>query len=171
MIQNLIGCLLRLIGILKNVWPVNSDSVLSGGSPRYNIYKTRDGGYVAAAPLEDRFWNKFCEAIDLPENYIKMNDNQNEVIQKVRELIVLKDKNQWLQIFAKADCCCSIVKSMEEAINDNHFKIRDVFSKRIMNENGYEIPALPLPIDNQFKDNKVVKKSPALGAHNHLFNS
>ena len=87
-------------GFSKNVWPVNSDSVLSGGSPRYNIYKTRDGGYVAAAPLEDRFWNKFCEVIDLPEKYIKMDDNQNEVIQKVRELIVLKDKNQWFQIFA-----------------------------------------------------------------------
>jgi hypothetical protein len=40
-----------------------------------------------------------------------------------------------------------------------------------MNENSSEIPALPLPIDNQFRDNKVVKKAPALGAHNHLFNS
>ena len=158
-------------GFSKNVWPVNSDSVLSGGSPRYNIYKTRDGEYVAAAPLEDRFWNKFCEVIDLPEKYIKMDDNQNEVIQKVRELIVLKDKNQWFQIFAKADCCCSIVKSMEEAISDNHFKIRGIFSKKIMNENSSEIPALPLPIDNQFRDNKVVKKAPTLGAHNHLFNS
>ena len=29
-------------GFSKNVWPGNSDSVLSGGSPRYNIYKTRD---------------------------------------------------------------------------------------------------------------------------------
>ena len=100
-----------------------------------------------------------------------MNDNQNEVIQKVRELIVLKDKNQWFEIFAEADCCCSIVKSMEEAISDNHFKIRDIFSKKIKNENGSEIPALPLPIDNQFRDNKAVKKPPALGAHNHLFNS
>ena len=60
---------------------------------------------------------------------------------------------------------------MEEAISDNHFKIRDIFSKKIMNENSSEIPALPLPIDNQFRDNKVVEKAPALGAHNHLFNS
>ena len=30
-------------GFSKNKWPGNSDGVLSGGSPRYNIYKTRDG--------------------------------------------------------------------------------------------------------------------------------
>ena len=54
---------------------------------------------------------------------------------------------------------------------DTTFKIRDIFSKKIKNENGSEIPALPLPIDNQFRDNKAVKKPPALGAHNHLFNS
>ena len=46
-------------GFAHNKWPGNSDGVLSGGSPRYNIYKTSDGSYVAAAPLEDRFWKKF----------------------------------------------------------------------------------------------------------------
>ena len=40
-------------GFAHNKWPGNSDGVLSGGSPRYNIYKTSDGSYVAAAPLED----------------------------------------------------------------------------------------------------------------------
>ena len=56
-------------GFAKDDWPSNSDSILSGGSPRYNIYRTSDRGYVAAAPLEDRFWNKFCEVIDLPKKY------------------------------------------------------------------------------------------------------
>ena len=77
-------------GFSKNAWPNNSDSILSGGSPRYNIYETRDGGYLAAAPLEDRFWNKFCEVINLPKIYINMDDNPKKVIQRIRNIIKLK---------------------------------------------------------------------------------
>ena len=96
-------------GFSKNYWPGNADSILSGGSPRYNIYKTSDNAYLAAAPLEDRFWNKFCDTIDLPKKYINIKDNQLEVIQQVRNIIILKDKNYWFEVFNEADCCCSIV--------------------------------------------------------------
>ncbi|MDC0227084.1 CoA transferase [Alphaproteobacteria bacterium] len=156
-------------GFSKNDWPGNADSILSGGSPRYNIYKTSDNAYLAAAPLEDRFWNKFCEAIDLPKKYINIKDNQLEVIQQVRNIIILKDKNYWFEVFNEADCCCSIVKSLEEAINDNHFKVREIFSRKISNEEGKEIPALPVPIDNQFRKGKLREQSPKLGLHNNLF--
>ena len=156
-------------GFAHNKWPGNSDGVLSGGSPRYNIYKTSDGSYVAAAPLEDRFWNKFCEAIDLPKNYINMDDNPKKVIQRIRDIIKLKNKDHWFDVFEKADCCCSIVKSLEEAINDNHFKVREIFSRKILSEEGHEIPALPVPIDNQFRKAKIEEKAPKLGVHNDLF--
>ena len=156
-------------GFSKNDWPGNADSILSGGSPRYNIYKTSDNAYLAAAPLEDRFWNKFCEVIDLPKKYINIKDNQLEVIQQVRNIIILKDKNYWFEVFNEADCCCSIVKSLEEAINDNHFKVREIFSRKISNEEGKEIPALPVPIDNQFRKGKLREESPKLGLHNNFF--
>ena len=156
-------------GFAKDDWPSNSDSILSGGSPRYNIYRTSDGGYVAAAPLEDRFWNKFCEVIDLPKKYINIKDNQKEIIQKVRDLIILNDKNYWSKVFNKADCCCSIVKSMEEAISDKHFQVREVFSKKLTNDEGQEISALPIPIDNQFRKGKRVEGAPKLGIDNKLF--
>ena len=156
-------------GFSKNAWPGNADSILSGGSPRYNIYKTSDNAYLAAAPLEDRFWKKFCEVIDLPKKYINIKDNQLEVIQKVRNIILLKDKNYWFEAFNEADCCCSIVKSLEEAINDNHFKVREIFSRKISNEEGKEIPALPVPIDNQFRKGKLREEVPKLGLHNNLF--
>ena len=156
-------------GFSKNTWPGNSDSTLSGGSPRYNIYETKDGGYLAAAPLEDRFWNKFCEAIELPKKYINMDDNPKKVIQRIRDIIKLKNKDHWFDVFEKAECCCSIVKSLEEAINDNHFKVREIFSRKILSEEGHEIPALPVPIDNQFRKAKIGEKAPKLGVHNDLF--
>ena len=154
-------------GFASNTWPLNSDSILSGGSPRYNIYETKDGSYIAAAPLENRFWKKFCEVIKLPKKFEDMEGNQEEVITKVREIIILKDKDYWAHFFDEADCCCSIVKSVEEAINENHFKIRNVFEKQIANEEGQIIPALPIPIDSQFRKIKKVEKAPRLGSDNN----
>lgn len=156
-------------GFAHNKWPGNSDGVLSGGSPRYNIYKTSDGSYVAAAPLEDRFWNKFCEAIELPKKFIKMQNDQEKVIQEIRKIIGQKEKNYWLDVFNKADCCCSIVKSIEEAINDNHFKVRKIFENKIINNLGEEIPALPIPIDMQFRKDQKRASAPSLGNINDQF--
>ena len=156
-------------GFAHNKWPGNSDGVLSGGSPRYNIYKTSDGSYVAAAPLEDRFWNKFCEAIELPKKFIKMQNDQEKVIQEIRKIIGQKEKNYWLDLFNKADCCCSIVKSIEEAINDNHFKVRKIFENKIINNLGEEIPALPIPIDMQFRKDQKRASAPSLGDINDQF--
>ena len=156
-------------GFAHNKWPGNSDGVLSGGSPRYNIYKTSDGSYVAAAPLEDRFWNKFCEAIELPKKFIKMQNDQEKVIQEIRKIIGQKEKNYWLDVFKKADCCCSIVKSIEEAINDNHFKVRKIFENKIINNLGEEIPALPIPVDMQFRKDQKKASAPSLGDINDQF--
>ena len=156
-------------GFAHNKWPGNSDGVLSGGSPRYNIYKTSDGNYVAAAPLEDRFWNKFCEAIELPKKFIKMQNDQEKVIEEIRKIIGQKEKNYWLDVFNKADCCCSIVKSIEEAINDNHFKVRKIFENKIINNLGEEIPALPIPIDMQFRKDQKRASAPSLGDINDQF--
>lgn len=156
-------------GFAHNKWPGNSDGVLSGGSPRYNIYKTSDGSYVAAAPLEDRFWNKFCEAIELPKKFIKTQNDQEKVIQEIRKIIGQKEKNYWLDVFNKADCCCSIVKSIEEAINDNHFKVRKIFENKIINNLGEEIPALPIPVDMQFRKDQKRASAPSLGNINDQF--
>ena len=156
-------------GFAHNKWPGNSDGVLSGGSPRYNIYKTSDGSYVAAAPLEDRFWNKFCEAIELPKKFIKMQNDQEKVIEEIRKIIGQKEKNYWLEVFYKADCCCSIVKSIEEAINDNHFKVRKIFENKIINNLGEEIPALPIPVDMQFRKDQKRASAPSLGNINDQF--
>ena len=156
-------------GFAHNKWPGNSDGVLSGGSPRYNIYKTSDGSYVAAAPLEDRFWNKFCEAIELPKKFIETHNDQEKVIQEIRKIIGQKEKNYWLDVFNKADCCCSIVKSIEEAINDNHFKVRKIFENKIINNLGEEIPALPIPIDMQFRKDQKRASAPSLGNINDQF--
>jgi alpha-methylacyl-CoA racemase len=40
-------------------------SLFGGKSPRYRLYKTQDAGFIAVAAVEERFWKKFCQALDL----------------------------------------------------------------------------------------------------------
>ena len=42
-------------------------------------------------------------------------------------------------------------------------------TRKILSEEGEEIPALPVPIDNQFRKGKISEKAPKLGVHNDLF--
>src|SRR5258708_18990273 len=46
-------------GFAVDQWPGSGDALVTGGSPRYNIYATADGRYLAAAPLEQKFWYNF----------------------------------------------------------------------------------------------------------------
>src|SRR5690606_29548049 len=56
-------------GVGYQQWPKSGAERLTGGSPRYQIYKAKDGRYIAAAPLEQRFWNVFCEVIGLDDEH------------------------------------------------------------------------------------------------------
>src|ERR1051326_985953 len=48
---------------------------LSGGSPRYQIYPTRDGKLVCCAALEQKFWEAFTAAIGLDPTFVDDRDD------------------------------------------------------------------------------------------------
>ena len=43
-------------GHAAGLWPRPGGELVSGGSPRYQIYRTADDRFIAAAPLEEQFW-------------------------------------------------------------------------------------------------------------------
>jgi len=156
-------------GFSKNDWSQNSDYYLSGGSPRYNIYETKDKRYLAVAPIEDRFWNKFCEVIDLDITYKDQKKTDQEIMEKVRSIIKTKTSGYWDKVFKKADCCCTVVKSLKEAVGDDHFISRNLFSKKVKINDETVLPSLPLPISKQFLNSKIIKSFPTLGEQNKTY--
>ena len=52
-------------GLANGAWPKDSSERLTGGSPRYHLYETRDGKVAAVAALEQKFWEAFTVAIGL----------------------------------------------------------------------------------------------------------
>lgn len=154
-------------GFSGDGWPSPGADLVSGGSPRYGIYRTADGGYVAAAPIEQRFWTVFCDLIGLDAAHRDDSRDAKATASAVAERIAGGSTAHWREAFEGHDACCAIVASLEEAVEDAHAKARGLFSFRT-ESGGREIPALPVPVDRALRDPTLSKPAPALGADNDL---
>jgi alpha-methylacyl-CoA racemase len=156
-------------GLVTGTWPGNGDAQLNGGSPRYKIYPTSDGRHVAVAALEQKFWDAFCDAIGLSDAFRDDKADPAATTDAVRALISEHDAEHWRPILAQADCCCSIVRTLPEAMRDMSFHERGVFDHTLVNETGDTLPATPVSVAPPFRgDVSVEKSAPALGAHNDM---
>jgi crotonobetainyl-CoA:carnitine CoA-transferase CaiB-like acyl-CoA transferase len=137
---------------------------LTGGSPRYQLYPTRDGKLVCCAALEQRFWTVFAAAIDLAPEFIDDRRDPAASIKAAAAIIAGKTADEWRPVFAEADCCVTVMATIEEALRDPHFIERGLFAHRVAGPSGATMPALPVPIDPVFREPKgTVKKVPKLG--------
>ena len=82
-------------GLTTGQWPRNRGELLTGGSPRYRLYSTADGYFVAAAPLEQKFWESFTQAIDLDPKWRDDRRDPQSTILRVREIIRAKTAAHW----------------------------------------------------------------------------
>ena len=132
-------------GFAGGNWPRPGGELVTGGSPRYNVYRTADDRYLAAAPLEDRFWQIFCDTIGLPVDLRDDKANPQEAIAAVARRIVTARADEWRQRMVGLDVCVSIVASLEDAAADPAFAARHLFARKV-SDGERTIPALPVPI-------------------------
>ena len=156
-------------GLGAKQWPGNGDALVTGGSPRYQIYPTSDGKMLAAAPIEPKFWQSFCDAVDLDDDLRDDTHNPHKTRDRVAELIAAQPADYWREIFIKADCCCSIVQSIEQAMTDPQFQARGLFNRQISGADGETLTALPLPLVPSLRDKTESRGTPGLGADNAAY--
>lgn len=132
----------------------SSGELTTGGSPRYAIYRTKDDRFVVAAPLEDKFWSNFCKILEISESSNKA---------EVAERIATREADGWMRLFANQDVCCSLVRTTEEALQDEHFVSRGVF-ERLVSVESSSYPGLPLPTISDYRDPERLRSSPTLMA-------
>jgi len=135
-------------------WPRPDAALITGGSPRYAFYRTKDARYLAAAPLEDKFWANFCAVLGLDVTADR---------DAVAGAVAAEDSAALIRRLEQLDTCCSIVATVEEAVASMQVKSRGLLDRGIENANG-AIPALPSPIVEAFRATEL-RAPPALGQH------
>ncbi|MBC7633778.1 CoA transferase, partial [Aeromicrobium sp.] len=97
-------------------WPKAGAELLTGGSPRYQIYATSDGRHIACAALEQKFWTRLVEIVGLDPKYHSDEGQETAVIAALREVIVEHPSGHWRDVLDGEDVCAVVVSSWDEAV-------------------------------------------------------
>lgn len=151
-------------------WPGPATGLVAGGSPRYQVYRTKDDRFLAAAPLEARFWANFVRIIELPEVFIDDRRDPDATRRAAAVCIASRTADEWRTAFADVDACCSIVSTMQEAVADPHFRARGLFDRRVATDAG-ELTAMPVPVVDAFRSSDATLGYPRLGDANGALSS
>ena len=152
------------VGHATGAFPEAGRARLSGGSPRYQLYPTKDGRLVACGALEQKFWLAFTAAIGLAPQFIDDRRDPEAAKAAVASIIASRTADDWRPVLAAADCCVTIMATLEEALRDPHFVSRGLFAHKVSGASGATMPALPVPIDPAFRAKQKSKPLPTLGA-------
>ncbi|MGN6571697.1 MAG: CaiB/BaiF CoA transferase family protein [Pseudolabrys sp.] len=147
------------IGTATGRFPQPGELSLVGGSPRYQLYPAKDGKLVACGALEQKFWDAFTQAIELPAALADDRRDPTKTRDAVAALIAARSSEEWRPILDKADCCATIVAPLAEAMRDPHFVARGLFAQEVEIGQG-ALPALPVPIVPAFRETPGKKKAP-----------
>ena len=98
----------------------------------------------------------------MPEQFADDLHDPKATRAAVAILIAARTADEWRPVFAAADCCTTIVVPLEQAMRDPHFVERGLFDHQIETGSGKSLPALPLPIAPEFRDEPGAKKAPPL---------
>ena len=146
-------------------WPKPGEGMLTGGSPRYRIYRTADGRYLAVAALEDKFWQAFCAIAGVPEALRDDARDPAATLAAVAARVAAHDAAHWDAALASTDTCCTVVRSLEEAVADPHFVARGVFARQVAIP-GHVLAALPVPVVKALRTPEASAPAPRVGEHN-----
>lgn len=150
-------------GFATGTWPRPGGELVTGGTPRYRIYRTADDRFLAAAPLEERFWQNFCDVLGLPG---ELRDAEPAAVTAaVAAIIAAQPASHWRERFARVDACVSVVATLAEAAADPAFAERGLFARRVT-AGDVGIPALPVPVDPALRRNDTTRSSARLGDAN-----
>lgn len=97
--------------------PARGADTLSGGQPCYGVYETAEGGYMALAALEPKFWKAFCEAVERPDLVGKQfggPERTAETRGAVTAIFRARTRSEWEAVFAATDACCEPVLRPDE---------------------------------------------------------
>ncbi len=152
-------------GLAADRWPTPGGALVTGGSPRYGIYRTADDRYLAAAPLEEKFWSTFCALIGLGGAEADDQADPAAVKAAIARKIAQHPAAYWQALFEGQDVCCNLVASVQEAIEDPNVGARGVFKAKL-EADGQRLAALPVPIADIFRSPAADLGYPSLGEAN-----
>ena len=152
-----------LLGLLEQgKAPARGTGMLDGGLPCYNVYRTKDGHFLAVGALERKFWTNLCDTLGTPElkdKHLVYGADAEPVKARLAAVFATRTRKDWTEALAGADCCVSPVLTIDQALSDEQLRARTM----IVDGDGIAQLALPLKF-SEFEFG-IDRNAPAPGEH------
>ncbi|MBW2607845.1 MAG: CoA transferase [Deltaproteobacteria bacterium] len=128
-------------------FPERGDSILSHRYACYNTYETADGRYISVGTVENRFWKKLCEFLEVPE-YTPLQYDENrrqEIIDFMKASFLKKTFAQWKKDLVSIDACCEPIQNFSEVLKDPLFREREMIVE-VAGKNGKKTLVIGVPV-------------------------
>ena len=158
------------LGRATGGWPEGNDMYLTGGTARYQIYRTRDDRFVACGALEQKFWDNFCACIGLDDALRDDEKDPQATAAGVAARIAGRDAADWQERFAGRDVCAVVVRSLDEALADAQFADRGLFA-HTLDGGDRTLPALSVPVAPPVRGTPGAASAPVLGSSNAMLDA
>lgn len=96
-------------------------TTLTGHYACYNVYRARDGRYLAVGALEPKFWATLCRALgceDCIPDQFAADPRRTAVTEIVAARFAEKDAEAWFTELRGLDACVTPVRTVQEAAAD-----------------------------------------------------
>ena len=105
-------------------------NLLDSGAPFYDVYETADGGHVAVAPIEPKFYEEFIGRMglageDLPAQWDV--GSWPRLRERLAAAFRTRTRDQWAAVFSDSDACVAPVLSLREAATSDHARARGTY--------------------------------------------
>jgi crotonobetainyl-CoA:carnitine CoA-transferase CaiB-like acyl-CoA transferase len=129
--------------------------LLNGGVPCYNLYRTRDGRWLAVGALELKFWQALCKALgreDWLERHWSLGQaiGGTDAVALTRELAAIIEAEPlqfWIDHLEPIDCCATPVLTPGEAAR--HPLFNPEVLQQTLAANAAAAPPMPQPQQGQ----------------------
>lgn len=118
--------------------PRPGGDLLTGRYACYDVYRARDGKWLAVAAIEPAFWANLCRALALPQWTAKQLDDEAQpaIRADLRAAFATRDRDDWITALAPNDTCVAPVREVRELPDDAHHAARRVFVDAVHPERG-----------------------------------
>ncbi len=174
-ITYLIGTRLGPLFFSKGVTPVR-------GRRLPHVYEAKDGKFLCFSFGTFKFWENACRVLGLDEHipdwrYVQalgLEDQmenpgevlkkREEIVRKISNIIVTKNRETWLSLLSKADVCVSPVYSLDETFSDPQVVYRNMVRELEHPELG-KVRQVGIPIKMSKTPGEIRRFAPKRGEH------
>ena len=132
--------------LATGVVPGTGHGMLTGRYACYDTYRTADGGWLAVAAIEGRFWGNLCRALGLEQWADRQTDDavQDRIRADVQAVFATRGRDDWVAELAGADTCVAPVLSVPEVVEDPQLSARGAFVKATHPQHGTFLQVAPV---------------------------